>query len=190
MRIISGQHKGRRINPPASLPVRPTTDYAKEGLFNVLNNLIDFSETSVLDLFSGTGNIAFEFSSRGSPTVLAVDIERRCVEFINQTAEKFKLEGFRAIRMNVMVLLKKKAWDSVDLVFADPPFGMDGIEKLPDLIRSSGIVKPTGIFILEHSEKYDFSDDPSFDQLREYGKVQFSFFSGMQNEQEVQYSSS
>ncbi|MBL7138850.1 MAG: RsmD family RNA methyltransferase [Bacteroidales bacterium] len=189
MRIISGQYKGRRIHPPASLPVRPTTDYAKEGLFNVLNNLIDYSETTVMDLFSGTGNIAFEFASRGVPSILAVDIERRCVDFINQTAEKFGMEGIKAIRMNVLVLLKR-GWDSVDLVFADPPYGMDGIEKLPDLILSSGIVKPAGIFILEHSDRDDFTHDPAFDQLREYGKVHFSIFRGMRDEQEVQYSSS
>ncbi|MFH1937839.1 MAG: RsmD family RNA methyltransferase, partial [Bacteroidota bacterium] len=184
MRIISGQFKGRRIHPPSSLPVRPTTDYAKEGLFNVLTNLIDFSETTVLDLFSGTGNMAFEFASRGAPSVLAVDIERRCVDFINQTAEKFRMEGVKAIRMNVLVLLKRR-WESVDLVFADPPYGMDGMEKLPDLIRSSGIVKPTGIVILEHSNRHDFTHDPSFDQLREYGKVRFSIFKGFQDEREV-----
>ncbi|NQV03045.1 MAG: RsmD family RNA methyltransferase [Bacteroidia bacterium] len=189
MRIISGEYKGRKIHPPANLPVRPTTDYAKEGLFNVLNNLIDFSETTVLDLFSGTGNIAFEFASRGAPSVLAVDIERRCVDFINQTAEKIGMEGVSAIRMNVIVLLKK-SWDSVDLVFADPPYSMDGIDTLPDLVLSSGIVKPTGIFILEHSDKYDFTTNPSFDQLREYGKVHFSIFREIMDESEVQYSSS
>jgi len=182
MRIISGQFKGRRIHPPASLPVRPTTDYAKEGLFNVLNNLIDYTETDVLDLFSGTGNIAFEFASRGSPSVLAIDIERRCVDFVNQTAEKFGMGMIRAIRMNVLVLLKKRAWEQKDVVFADPPFGMEGIEHLPHLIRLSGIVKPTGIYILEHSEKYDFRKDPSFNQLREYGKVHFTIFNGTPDE--------
>jgi len=189
VRIISGYYKGRRLNPPANLPVRPTTDYAKEGLFNVLNNLIDFSETTVLDLFSGTGNIAFEFASRGAPSVLAVDIERRCVDFISQTAEKFGMEGVRAIRMNVLVLLKIGK-ERADLVFADPPFGMEGIDTLPNLILSSGIVKPEGILILEHSEMYRFTDNPSFDQLREYGKVHFSIFRGTQDEGEVQYSSS
>lgn len=189
MRIISGDHRGRKINPPANLPVRPTTDYAKEGLFNVLNNLIDFTETTVLDLFSGTGNIAFEFASRGVPSVLAIDIERRCVDFINETAEKFGMKEVRAIRMNVLVLLKIGK-ERADLVFADPPFGMDGIDKLPDLILSSGILKPHGLLILEHSEKYRFTDNPSFDQLREYGKVHFSIFRGTRDEGEVQYSSS
>jgi len=181
VRIISGNHRGRKINPPANLPVRPTTDYAKEGLFNVLNNLIDFSETKVLDLFSGTGNIAFEFASRGAPSVRAIDIERRCVDFINETAEKFGMEEVHAIRMNVLVLLKIGK-ERADLVFADPPFGMEGIENLPGQILSSGIVKPNGILILEHSDSYNFSGNPNFDQLREYGKVNFSMFRGTLDE--------
>ena len=107
MRIISGIYKGRRILPPTNLPVRPTTDYAKEGLFNVLNNLIDFEETSVLDLFAGTGNITFEFVSRGVPTVMAIDIERRCADFISQTAKRLGMEGVSVRRMNVKVFLKR-----------------------------------------------------------------------------------
>lgn len=189
MRIISGYCKGRKISPPSNLPVRPTTDFAKEGLFNVLNNLIDFTETTVVDLFSGTGNIAFEFASRGAPSVLAVDIERRCVDFINQAAAKFGMKEVHAIRMNVLVLLKVGK-QQADLVFADPPFGMEGIENLPDLILSSGIVKPGGILILEHSGRYGFSGNPFFDQLREYGKVHFSVFRGMREEGDIQYSSS
>lgn len=189
MRIISGYYKGRRIHPPANLPVRPTTDYAKEGIFNVLTNLIDFSETTVLDLFSGTGNIAFEFASRGAPSVLAVDIERRCVDFINQAAKKYGITEVRAIRMNVLVLLKRGK-ENADLVFADPPYYMEGIEMLPRKIFSSGILKPSGMLILEHSGRYSFSSDPSFNQVREYGKVHFSIFRGMPDEQGVQYSSS
>jgi len=175
VRIISGTYKGRRLHPPASLPVRPTTDYAKEGIFNVLTNLIDFSETTVLDLFAGTGNIAFEFASRGAPSVLAVDIERRCVDFINQSAEKFGIREVRAVRMNVLVLLKT-GYQSTDLVFADPPYSMEGIDKLPRQIFSSGILKPSGILVLEHSSRYSFTTDPAFDQLREYGKVCFTIF--------------
>ncbi|TSA30126.1 MAG: 16S rRNA (guanine(966)-N(2))-methyltransferase RsmD [Bacteroidetes bacterium] len=181
MRIVSGQFRGRRIHPPASLPVRPTTDYAKEGLFNVLNNLIDFSGTTVVDLYAGTGSISFEFASRGSPSVLAVDIERRCVDFINQTAAKFGMQGLRAIRSHAAVFLRQARMNA-DLVFADPPYGMEGIEELPELIRASGIVKPSGIVILEHSNRYNFTADPGFNQLREYGKVCFSIFSGMGDE--------
>ncbi|MBE0648927.1 MAG: RsmD family RNA methyltransferase [Bacteroidales bacterium] len=189
MRIISGYYKGRKINPPGNLPVRPTTDYAKEGIFNVLNNLIDFSEITVLDLFAGTGNISFEFASRGALSVLAVDIERRCVDYINQTADKFGMEGIRAIRMNVLVLIKIGK-ERADVVFADPPYEMEGNEKLPDLIIDSGMLNPGGLLILEHSDKYEFSGNPSFYQLREYGKVHFSIFRGARDEGEVQYSSS
>lgn len=189
MRIISGTCKGRKINPPGNLPVRPTTDFAKEGIFNVLNNLVDLSELSVLDLFSGTGNIAFEFASRGARSVVAVDIERRCVDFISQTAAAFGLKSLYAVRMNVLVLLKIGK-ERADLVFADPPYGMDGIGKLPDLIFGSGIVNPGGMLVLEHSERYDFTAHPLFDQLREYGKVNFSIFRREGESEGVQYSSS
>ena len=175
MRIISGIYKGRRIRPPVNLPVRPTTDYAKEGLFNVLNNLIDFEETTVLDLFAGTGNIAFEFASRGTPAVLAIDIERRCVEFINQTVERLGIEGVTARRMNVNVFLRQ-AFQKFDLVFADPPYEMDGIALLPEQILNTGVLNTGGMLILEHSKTNSFTDHPCFDQLREYGKVHFSIF--------------
>lgn len=175
MRIISGQFRGRRIHPPGGLPVRPTTDYAKEGLFNVLTNLVNLSETTVVDLFAGTGNISFEFVSRGAPMVLAVDIERRCVDFINQTAVKIGMEGIHAVRSNVLVFLKQTR-TRFGIVFADPPYEMEGIERLPGMILSSGIVGSASMIILEHSERYDFSTDPAFDQLRKYGKVCFSLF--------------
>jgi len=175
VRIISGIYRGRKIHPPTNLPVRPTTDYAKEGLFNVLNNLIDFEETSVLDLFAGTGSITFEFVSRGVPSVLAIDIERRCVEFINKTAEQLGMEGVSVRRMNVKVFLRL-AYQKFDLVFADPPYGMEGIALLPGKILEADMMNPRGLLILEHSDKYNFTDHPCFDQLREYGKVHFSIF--------------
>jgi len=175
VRIISGIYKGRRIHPPTRLPVRPTTDFAKEGLFNVLNNLIDFEETTVLDLFAGTGNIAFEFASRGAPAVLAIDIERRCVDFINQTTKRLGMEGVTALRMNVKVFLRQ-AFQKFDLVFADPPYGMEGIALLPEQILQAGVMNTGGMLVLEHSNKNNFTDHPCFDQLREYGKVHFSIF--------------
>lgn len=186
MRIISGAYRGRKIHPPTNLPVRPTTDYAKEGLFNVLNNLIDFEETSVLDLFAGTGNITFEFVSRGVPAVLAIDIERRCVEFISQTAERLGMEEISVRRMNVNVFLRQ-AYQKFDLVFADPPYVMEGIELLPEQILEADIMNPGGILVLEHSDRYNFTDNPCFDQLREYGKVLFSMF---RKPRDAQYSSS
>lgn len=176
MRIVSGEFKGRRFYPPSNLPVRPTTDYAKEGLFNVLQNLIDITETSVADLFTGTGNIALEFVSRGAPHVQAYDIERRCVEFIQKTALLLHIEDIlRVKRQNVKVLLKQMP-EPVDLVFADPPYDMPDLHSLPDEILASGLVKPGGWLIVEHSEKHDFREHSCFYQLRQYGKVRFSLF--------------
>jgi len=189
MRIISGEYKGRRIRPPATLLLRPTTDYAKESLFNVLNNMIDFSETRVLDLFAGTGNISFEFASRGCPEILAIDIERRCVDFINTTAKALGMSALSAYRVNTWVFLKK-VHGNFDLVFADPPYEIKELEKLPGLILSSGVLNPSGLLVLEHSDAYSFTGNPFFDQLREYGKVCFSIFRLSRDEQEVQYSSS
>ena len=141
----------------------------------MLNNLIDFEETTVLDLFAGTGNITFEFASRGTPAILAIDIERRCVEFINLTAERLGMEGVTARRMNVKVFLRQ-AFKKFDLVFADPPYEMDGIALLPEQILNAGVMNTGGMLILDHSNKNSFTDHPCFDQLREYGKVHFSIF--------------
>ncbi|MFH1161469.1 MAG: RsmD family RNA methyltransferase [bacterium] len=175
MRIISGRYKGRRIDPQVSLAVRPTTDFAKEGLFNVLSNLVDFTETSVLDLFSGTGNISFEFISRGCTHVVALDIERRCVDFINHTATKLGMDGLKAVRVNVLVYLRNP-YQTFDLIFADPPYQMSGIDQLPNQILNAGMLNEGGLLILEHSEKYNFTEYPLFTQVRQYGKVHFSFF--------------
>ena len=175
MRIISGRFKGRRLHPPANLPVRPTTDFAREGLFNILSNLIDFPSASVLDLYAGTGNISFECISRGSPEVLAVDIERRCIDFINQTAADMGMKGLQAVRSNVAVFLRnpRKAYD---FIFADPPYGMAGLELIPDQILDSGFLKAEGLVVLEHSAAHHFTQHPSFRQERRYGKVHFTFF--------------
>ncbi len=175
MRIISGTYKGRRLHPPASLPVRPTTDFAREGLFNVLNRLVDYEEVHVADLFAGTGAISIEFCSRGAPSVTAVDIERHCVEFINRTAAQFGIEGLEAIRSNVLVFLKRSN-RKFDVVFADPPYDMSGIGTLPALVFGSGILNGGGLFILEHSDRYNFSHDPAFLELRKYGRVHFTLF--------------
>ncbi len=175
MRIISGKYKGRRITPPPGLPVRPTTDFAKEGIFSVLNGMVDFDETKVLDLFAGTGNMSFEFISRGCPEVMAVDIEQRCVRFIGDTARNLGMEGLAAIRSNVMVFLKHPRMQ-YDLVFADPPYQMSGLPEFPGLVIASGLIAPGGLFVLEHSGRHTFSGHPMFLSQRGYGKVQFSIF--------------
>lgn len=175
LRIISGTYKGRRLHPPASLPVRPTTDFAREGLFNIMNRLVDYEEVRVLDLFAGTGMVSFEFYSRGAPSVTAVDIERNCVEFISRTAGELGMKGLAAIRSNVLVFLKQRA-DQYDVIFADPPYDMTGVNGLPALILDSGKLGEGGLLVLEHSDRYDFRNDPRFLELRKYGRVHFTFF--------------
>ncbi len=175
MRIISGIYRGRRLQPPVNLPVRPTTDFAKEGLFNVLNNTIDFESIKVLDLFAGTGSIAFEFLSRGAIDVTAIDSNHRCVEFIKKTAETFGATNMQAVKSNSFVFIKHMV-STYDLIFADPPYDLERIEAIPDLIFSSVLLADAGLLILEHSSSYKFEKHPCFDSHRQYGSVNFSFF--------------
>jgi 16S rRNA (guanine(966)-N(2))-methyltransferase RsmD len=174
MRIVSGNLRGRRIQPPVNLPVRPTTDFAKEGLFNVLNNLVDFGSLKVLDLFTGTGSIAFEFISRGAIEVTAVDSNHRCIDFIKKTAEVFGTTNLKPVKSNSFTFIKH-AIGRYDLIFADPPYELPEIETIPDLIFEAGILDVDGILILEHSSKYSFDTHANFSQRRQYGSVNFSF---------------
>jgi 16S rRNA (guanine966-N2)-methyltransferase len=175
MRIVSGIYRGRRLQPPVNLPVRPTTDFAKEGLFNVLNNMVDFESLKVLDLFAGTGSIAFEFLSRGVVDVTAIDSNHRCIDFIKKTAETFGANNIKAVKSNSFVFIKHMI-STYDLIFADPPYDLDGIEAIPDLIFSSDLLASDGLLILEHSNSYSFAKHAQFDSHRQYGSVNFSFF--------------
>jgi 16S rRNA (guanine966-N2)-methyltransferase len=175
MRIISGKFRGRQIHTPNNLPVRPTTDFAKEGLFNVLNNLVDFEEISVLDLFAGTGNLSYEFFSRGAVSVTSVEIDKSCEAFIDKTIQMLNADNITSIRTDVFHYLKRP-YESFDLIFADPPYQMENIKEIPDLIFQSQILKEGGWFILEHSKRFDFSNHAFFHQHRKYGNVNFSFF--------------
>ncbi|WP_228851862.1 16S rRNA (guanine(966)-N(2))-methyltransferase RsmD [Aegicerativicinus sediminis] len=176
MRIISGTLKGRKINPPKNLPVRPTTDMAKEGLFNILNNHYYFDELKVLDLFSGTGSIAYEFVSRGAPEVIAVDQDFKCIKFIEQTASKLELP-IRTIKLDVFKFLENNT-QSFDVIFADPPYALDFdmFEKMVSLVIEKGMLKEEGQLIIEHSNKTDLSNLSSFINARNYGGTVFSFF--------------
>lgn len=176
MRIITGKHRGRRINPPDNLPVRPTTDFAKESLFNILNNLIPFEDISVLDLFAGTGSISYEFFSRGAKLVTAVDNNPRCTAFIDRSAEAMNDTEVIQTRTDDALRFIKHAPGLYDVVFADPPYDMDGIDKIPDLVLNGNIMEKEGIFILEHSKSYDFKNHPLLTDHRQYGNVHFSFF--------------
>ena len=174
MRIISGAFKGRRLNPPKNLPVRPTTDKAKESLFNILNNYYFFDELSVLDLFSGTGSISFEFASRGARKITAVDVDFKCVSFIKKTASDFGMP-LKAVRANVFSFAATGR-EKFDLIFADPPYDMKRIEELPDLVFNNSMLADDGLLIIEHSSKTDFSKHPHYKETRIYSKVNFSFF--------------
>ncbi len=175
MRIISGTLKGRRLNPPANLPVRPTTDMAREGLFNILNNYVDYEDCSVMDLFAGTGAMSVEFVSRGVREVTAVDINNACTDYIKLEAQRLELRNLRVVRADVFDLLKR-ANRKFDIVFADPPYALEGLETLPDLVFEHQVLNEDGIFILEHPREYSFEEHPHFWQHRNYGKVNFTFF--------------
>ncbi|MEG2665572.1 MAG: RsmD family RNA methyltransferase [Bacteroidales bacterium] len=175
MRIVSGKYKGRHFQADDSLPVRPTTDMAKESLFNILRSRVDFEDLKVLDLFSGIGGISYEFISRGAALVHAIDMNVHCVAFIKSMAEKWDMPNLRVFRQNAFDY-PRQCSIGYNLIFADPPYQADNIAQLPDIIFSSSILLENGIFILEHSEKYNFKDHPHFSEVRKYGKVHFSFF--------------
>jgi len=176
MRIISGKHKGKRLNAPKNLPVRPTTDMAKESLFNILNNLYYFDELSVIDLFSGTGNISFEFASRGTKEIFSVDQHFACVKFINSTSKEldFNINTFKS---DVYKFLKKTALKA-DIIFADPPYDFDKEQflNIAALIFDRNILKKGGLLIIEHSKQTDLSIYPLFSYSKKYGGNMFSFF--------------
>jgi 16S rRNA (guanine(966)-N(2))-methyltransferase RsmD len=175
VRIISGVHKGRNVFPPKNLPVRPTTDFAKESLFNIINNNFDYEEISVLDLFSGTGAISYEFASRGARSVTSVDLNYKCYTFIKKTAEDLKLDTLHVIKSDAFQFIQRTT-SKYDIVFADAPYELPELVKIPEAVLSKGIVKAGGWLIVEHSIKTSFKDHPLFDNERVYGNVHFSFF--------------
>jgi 16S rRNA (guanine(966)-N(2))-methyltransferase RsmD len=176
MRIVSGTHKGRRISPPKNLPVRPTTDLAKESLFNILNNYVDFSELHVLDLFAGTGSISFEFASREAKSVTSVDLNYRCVSFIKKAASELGFENLRAFRADVFRFLQRPPTEAYDLIFSDAPYDLEGVIGLPEMILEKGWLKKNARLIVEHPKTLDFTGQKYFREVRNYGKVNFSFF--------------
>ena len=175
MRIIGGKYKGRRINPPPGFRARPTTDFARESLFNILGNRINFEEVSVLDLFAGTGSISYEFSSRGANEVHMVEQDQKHIIGIKRIIRDTGLGNIRVIHIDVRTYLKIcKA--RYDIVFADPPYDLHWLEEIPDLVISSEVLKPDGFLVLEHPKKMNFSKHELFFEHRNYGGVNFSFF--------------
>jgi 16S rRNA (guanine966-N2)-methyltransferase len=175
LRIISGTHRGRKMTAPKSLPVRPTTDYAKESLFNILNNHLDIEGINALDLFSGTGNISFELASRGAKNVTAVDSNAKCCSFTKDRAVEFGFENIRTIKSNAFTFIKGMA-GKYQFIFADPPYDMEGTNTLPALIFERGLLEPGGILVIEHGRETDLSQLEHFQEKRIYGNVNFSMF--------------
>lgn len=175
MRIISGIYRGKQIRPPKNFKARPTTDFAKESLFNILIHQYDLEGMDVLDLFSGTGSISYEFASRGVKSVVAIEMVQTHFKFIQDTCRALELDQVTVIRGDVFRYLKKP-YTSFDLIFADPPFDHPGLAEIPDLVMSTSILEKEGLLILEHPAQYTFTAHPHFLQNRKYGGVNFTLF--------------
>ncbi|MBT7242493.1 MAG: methyltransferase [Flavobacteriaceae bacterium] len=176
MRIISGKYKGKRLIAPKKLPVRPTTDFAKEGLFNILTHRVDFDETSLLDLFSGTGNISYEFGSRGTEDITSVDAHYGCVKYINTISEELDF-SIKTVKSDVLKYLSSTPF-TFDVIFADPPYSLDQLdfEAIVNKIFKRKLLNTEGLLIVEHSKHTDLSKNEYFTEARRYGGSIFSFF--------------
>ncbi|WP_140938147.1 16S rRNA (guanine(966)-N(2))-methyltransferase RsmD [Sphingobacterium lumbrici] len=175
MRIIGGKLGGIRLNPPTNLPVRPTTDIAKEALFNILLNQTDIDGTTCLDLFCGTGNISFELASRGASHVDAIDIHPKCLFYIKDTCEKHKIETIHTRKADVFKYITS-AKKNYDLIFADPPYDIDRLPQLPEMILNNNLLEPGGILVVEHPSTRKMATHPAFIETRKYGYSSFSFY--------------
>lgn len=175
MRVVGGKYRNRRIDPPIGIDARPTTDFAKEGLFNVLQHSTALEGIRVLDLFAGTGNISVEFLSRGAAEVISVEQERKLFGFMQRTAAELKGSNWRVVRSDVFTFLNSHR-GLYDIVFADPPFHMEGIERVPQMVIDNGLLGNDGVLILEHHDKISFKMLPGYLKTRSYGMIEFSFF--------------
>ncbi|MDD4819832.1 MAG: 16S rRNA (guanine(966)-N(2))-methyltransferase RsmD [Flavobacteriales bacterium] len=188
MRIISGRWKGRYLIAPSNLPVRPTTDMAKEALFNILGNIFDMDSLTVIDLFAGTGNISYEFASRGALSVRSVDMERLCTKYIAQTAKQLELDGvISTVNMDVFKYIAKTQMQA-DVIFADPPYSLSS-EKYSQIVENvfaNGLLSDEGVLVVEHPKGIDLSSFPQFTRMRKYGTVHFSFFEHPSEDDEEQ----
>ncbi len=175
MRIISGKFKSRRFSPPKNFPSRPTTDFAKESLFNILENRLYIEGAQVLDLFAGTGNISLEFLSRGAEHVLSIDNSFVSFKYMKKAMHEVGAENWKVIKNDVFKYAAKLD-SQYDIIFADPPFGLKKIYDIPGLVLNSTLLKSDGLLIVEHGRETNFSDHEYFEQQRDYGGVKFSFF--------------
>ena len=175
MRVISGKYKGRHFDVPRNFKARPTTDFAKENLFNILNNMVDFEETSVLDFFAGTGSISLEFLSRGCKSVTSVEMDAMHAGHLKKTCTALGDDAWNVVRDDVFRYIRRCP-ATYDLVFADPPYALPELAELPERVLTGRVLRPGGLFVLEHGKNHDFSQHPCFLEHRAYGSVNFSFF--------------
>lgn len=184
MRIISGKLKGRRLSAPKNLPVRPTTDLSKESLFNILNNHFNFDELKILDLFSGTGNISYEFASRGAGPIFSIDGDYGCVSFIKKTAKELDLD-ITPLKSDVIKFLEKHQ-SSYDIIFADPPydFSQEAFESIVKLVFEKELLDPEGMLVVEHSKFTKLDHLPHFSFQKNYGGSSFTFFEYLEEDSE------
>lgn len=177
MRIIRGTLKGKRFATPPGFPSRPTTDYAKEGLFNMLEHMLDLDDIKVLDLCAGTGNISFEFVSRGAQELLAIDSHPRCIQYLKQNVQTLGISAQMQVYKSDCVIYCRNAKNvQYDLIFSDPPYHLGFHEELIATIFEKALLHPDGLLIIEHGKQHDFSKLPQFDACRNFGNVYFSFF--------------
>lgn len=175
MRIITGKYKGRHFDVPRTFKARPTTDFAKENIFNVMNGYVDFEDCTALDLFAGTGSISLELLSRGASTVVSVEADRDHANFIRQCLKKLEDDNCALIRGDVFRFLKT-CKQKFDFIFADPPYALPNLPTIPDLIFEHELLAEDGVFVFEHGKQNDFSAHPHFIEHRAYGSVNFSIF--------------
>lgn len=175
MRVITGKYKGRRFEVPRTFKARPTTDFAKENLFNVLRGYVDFEESEALDLFAGTGSITLELLSRGCRSVTSVELDREHFAFIASVMRALQADNCRLLRADALRYVPR-CRERFDIIFADPPYVLREIPEIPDLVMKSGILNDGGVFVLEHGKKQNFSSHPNLIDHRSYGSVNFSFF--------------
>jgi 16S rRNA (guanine(966)-N(2))-methyltransferase RsmD len=183
MRIISGEFRGRKINPPTNMPhTRPTTDIAKEGLFNILQNRIDFEGIKTLDLFGGTGSISYELASRGATDLTIIEKDATMHEFIKKTMQMLKVENVKAIRLDVFSYLSTTN-DKFDFIFAGPPYALGTIDELPKIIVEKKLIADDGYFVLEHTPRNNYEKFAGFEFQRNYGTTIFSFFTNTEKKE-------
>lgn len=175
MRIVGGKYKSLRFSPPKNFPSRPTTDFAKEALFNILENRVDFEDCDVLDLFAGTGNISAEFLSRGAAHVLSIDDHPVSCKFLSQLQKQLADQSWKILRKDAFQYLENTQ-ETFDIIFADPPYALKSIQTIPEIVFNRSLLKKGGMLIVEHGKENNFSEVRGFTEERNYGGVRFSFF--------------